>query len=139
MIIIVVLGLLLFLILYIKKEHIFLAITSSGHIYKAGNVFSIKGKPLSSYFNGKDLELLLKFLNCRDEALDLNMLDDVFINDVHVNTSTLKKRREQSVRLVKQTLSVVLDVNEDLVFIESYDDSDKRIKRICLNNRLLKF
>ena len=139
LIIIVVLGLLLFLILYIKKEHIFLAITSSGHIYKAGNVFSIKGKPLSSYFNGKDLELLLKFLNCRDEALDLNMLDDVFINDVHVNTSTLKKRREQSVRLVKQTLSVVLDVNEDLVFIESYDDSDKRIKRICLNNRLLKF
>ena len=105
----------------------------------AGNVFLIKGKLLSSYFNGKDLELLLKFLNCRDEALDLNMLDDVFINDVHVNTSTLKKRREQSVRLVKQTLSIILNVNEDLVFIESYDDSDKRIKRISLNNRLLKF
>jgi hypothetical protein len=105
-------------------------------IVKINNDFYIKDIAVRDYFNGKDLELFLCFLRNKEEYLDLNTLDDIFISDVNVTTIALKKRREQSYKLIKDRLSIILDMPIGEIFIESLDDSDKRIKKIKLNAKL---
>ena len=105
-------------------------------IIKIQNDFYINGKKLEEYFSGKDLDLILYFLDNRNEFLDLNTLDDIFISEKQVTTLTLKKRREKSYKLIKDLLSLVLNLPVREIFIESLDNSDKRIKKIKLNPKL---
>jgi len=106
-------------------------------IVKSDGKYYLRGNLIHDYFEGHDLELLLMFLDHEGEYLNLNILDDVFISSGKYSLPTIKKRREQSIKLIKGHLSIGLNVSKDLIFVEFREHNDKRIKMIKFNPDLL--
>ena len=102
------------------------------------NQYYIKNKPIQDYFDGKTLECLMIILGSKDEFLPINSLDDLFVSEFKASSTTVKKRREHSIKEIKLVLSTRLQFPIESVLIESPDDIDKRIKRIKLNPEILK-
>ena len=93
----------------------------------------IHDRPVEDYFDGFALTLLQKFLNAPEEYISLNELDELCNPDRKASYVSAKKRREQSLRIIKEKLAITLDINPKEVFIEIRDGEDKRIKKMKLN------
>ena len=120
-----------------KRKKIRSKFKNSQQIIGDNGLFYIKNKPLIEYFDGHALTLLTTFLERPDEYISLQELDDLCNPDRKASYVSTKKRREQSLRIIKEKLAITLDINPKEVFIEIRDGEDKRIKKMKLNDREL--
>ena len=120
-----------------KRKKIRSKFKNSQQIIGDNGLFYIKNKPLIEYFDGYALTLLTTFLERPDEYISLQELDDLCNPDRKASYVSTKKRREQSLRIIKEKLAITLDINPKEVFIEIRDGEDKRIKKMKLNDREL--
>lgn len=102
-------------------------------------LFYINNRPLEDYFEGFALTLLLEFLSRPEEYLSLQELDDLCNPDQKASSVSIKKRREQALRTIKEKLAISFDADPKVIFIEQRDAEDKRIKNIKLNTLELLF
>jgi len=106
---------------------------NSQKIINKNGLFNIYDRPVEDYFDGFELILLQKFLNAPEEYISLNELDELCNPDRKASYVSAKKRREKSLRIIKEKLAITLDINSKEVFIEIRDGEDKRIKKMKLN------
>ena len=106
---------------------------NSQKIINKNGLFNIYDRPVEDYFDGFELTLLQKFLNAPEEYISLNELDELCNPDRKASYASAKKRRENSLRIIKEKLAITLDINPKEVFIEIRDGEDKRIKKMKLN------
>ena len=116
-----------------KRKKIRSKFKNSQQIIGDNGLFYIKNKPLIEYFDGYALTLLTTFLERPDEYISLQELDDLCNPERKASYVSTKKRREQSLRIIKEKLAITLDINPKEVFIEIRDGEDKRIKKMKLN------
>ena len=120
-----------------KRKKIRSKFKNSQQIIGDNGLFYIKNKPLIEYFDGHALTLLTTFLERPDEYISLQELDDLCNLDKKASSVSVKKRREHALIIIKEKLSISLDVDPKSVLIEEREAKDKRIKKIKLNDREL--
>ena len=120
-----------------KRKKIRSKFKNSQQIIGDNGLFYIKNKPLIEYFDGYALTLLTTFLERPDEYISLQELDDLCNLDKKASSVSVKKRREHALMIIKEKLSISLDVDPKSVLIEEREAEDKRIKKIKLNDREL--
>ena len=120
-----------------KRKKIRSKFKNSQQIIGDNGLFYIKNKPLIEYFDGHALTLLTTFLERPDEYISLQELDDLCNLDKRASSVSVKKRREHALMIIKEKLSISLDVDPKSVLIEEREAEDKRRRKIKLNDREL--
>jgi hypothetical protein len=77
-----------------------------------------------------------KFILQRGEPFDIIALNEFFEDDSSSHTAQ-KKRRETTLKALREKLSFLLQVPIDSVFLESRDLKHKRVKLFVINPAIL--
>lgn len=100
-----------------------------------GNYY-LNGHLLSEEFSVIDAEVLLHFLMAEENTLEIADINRILEYD-NATIDAVKKRREQSIKNIREKLALYSNIPAENVFISSQHPQDRRIKRLKLNPILL--
>jgi hypothetical protein len=120
--------------LYFKKQ--LLRDKKLGTLYVKRGIYYLNGNQLSEEFNTIDFEVLMKFLIAKDHTLEIADINCILEYD-NASIDAIKKRREQSIKNIRDKLSLYGKIPAEIVFISSQHPQDRRIKLLRLNPILL--
>jgi hypothetical protein len=78
----------------------------------------------------------MKFIENKNEPIDIIALNELF-EDETTSLAAQKKRRETTLKSLREKLAFILNVSQENVFLESRDKADKRIKMFLINPDIL--
>lgn len=105
-------------------------------LYKLKGAYYLNGRLLSQEFSAIDEEVLMLFLLAEDNTLEIADINRILEYD-NASIDAIKKRREQSIKNIREKLSLYGRIPVDDVFISSQHPQDRRIKLLRLNPILL--
>jgi hypothetical protein len=74
----------------------------------------------------------MKFIEHKNEPIDIVALNELF-EDETTSLAAQKKRRETTLKSLREKLAFFLNTSQEQVFLESRDLTDKRIKKFVIN------
>jgi len=83
-----------------------------------------------------EFRILSKFIELKGKPIDIIALNELF-EDETTSLAAQKKRRETTLKSLREKLAFFLNVPQELIFLESRDLSDKRIKKFVINPDIL--
>ena len=83
-----------------------------------------------------EFRILIKFIEHKHVPIDIVSLNELF-EDESTSLAAQKKRRETTLKALREKLAFFLNVTHDNVFLESRDSNDKRIKKFVINPDIL--
>jgi hypothetical protein len=83
-----------------------------------------------------EFRILIKFIEHKHVPIDIVSLNELF-EDESSSLAAQKKRRETTLKSLREKLAFFLNVTHDNVFLESRDSNDKRIKKFVINPDIL--
>ncbi len=102
---------------------------------KNGNYF-LCDRPLMVEFSAIDTQVLIQFLTAPGNALEMSDINRILEYD-NASQDTIKKRRELSLKNIRDKLSIRGNLSVEEVFITSQHPQDRRIKILRLNPKLI--
>ena len=105
-------------------------------ISKNKGSYYLNGHPLSEEFSVIDAEVLMHFLLAEENTLEIADINRILEYD-NATIDAVKKRREQSIKNIREKLALYSNIHAENVFISSQHPQDRRIKRLKLNPILL--
>jgi hypothetical protein len=124
----------LFLFIFLKKRK--LANNSIATLSKNKGSYYLNGHLLSEEFSVIDAEVLMHFLLAEENTLEIADINRILEYD-NATIDAVKKRREQSIKNIREKLALYSNIPAENVFISSQHPQDRRIKRLKLNPILL--
>jgi hypothetical protein len=79
-----------------------------------------------------EYRILMKFIEHKNEPIDIVALNELF-EDETTSLAAQKKRRETTLKSLREKLAFFLNTSQEQVFLESRDLTDKRIKKFVIN------
>lgn len=104
------------------------------HQYKGE--YYLNDRLLSTAFNSIDYSVLLQFLQAENNTLEIADINRIVEYD-NATLDAAKKRREQSLKNIREKLSLFGKMPMEDVFISSQHPQDRRIKLLRLNPKLI--
>ncbi len=104
------------------------------HQYKGE--YYLNDRLLSTAFNSIDFMVLKEFLNAENNTLEIADINRIVEYD-NATLDAVKKRREQSLKNIREKLSLFGKMPMEEVFISSQHPQDRRIKLLRLNPKLI--
>jgi hypothetical protein len=83
-----------------------------------------------------EFRILMKFIEHKNEPIDIIALNELF-EDETTSLAAQKKRRETTLKTLREKLAFFLSITHENVFLESRDKNDKRIKMFLINPDIL--
>ena len=83
-----------------------------------------------------EFRILKKFIELKDTPIDIVALNELF-EDENTSHAAQKKRRETTLKTLREKLAFFLSITQENVFLESRDKNDKRIKMFNINPDIL--
>jgi hypothetical protein len=83
-----------------------------------------------------EFRILMKFIEHKNEPIDIIALNELF-EDETTSLAAQKKRRETTLKTLREKLAFFLSITQENVFLESRDKNDKRIKMFLINPDIL--
>lgn len=109
---------------------------STATISKNKGSYYLNGHLLSEEFSVIDTEVLMHFLLAEENTLEIADINRILEYD-NATIDAVKKRREQSIKNIREKLALYSNIQAENVFISSQHPHDRRIKRLKLNPILL--
>lgn len=105
-------------------------------ISKIKGSYHFNGHLLSEEFSAIDAEVLMHFLMAEENTLEIADINRILEYD-NATIDAVKKRREQSIKNIREKLALYSNIPAENVFLSSQHPQDRRIKRLKLNPILL--
>jgi hypothetical protein len=102
---------------------------------KNNNIF-IGERMINTELTLLEFRILKKFIELKDTPIDIVALNELF-EDENTSHAAQKKRRETTLKTLREKLAFILDISQENVFLESRDKADKRIKMFLINPDIL--
>lgn len=83
-----------------------------------------------------EFRILSKFISLKEKPMDIITLNELF-EDETTSLAAQKKRRETTLKTLREKLAFFLNISQEQVFLESRDLTDKRIKKFVINPDIL--
>lgn len=83
-----------------------------------------------------EFRILSKFIELKEKPMDIITLNELF-EDETTSLAAQKKRRETTLKTLREKLAFFLNTSQEQVFLESRDSGDKRIKLFVINPDIL--
>jgi hypothetical protein len=83
-----------------------------------------------------EFRILSKFIELKEKPMDIITLNELF-EDESTSLAAQKKRRETTLKTLREKLAFFLNTSQEQVFLESRDSGDKRIKLFVINPDIL--
>jgi hypothetical protein len=83
-----------------------------------------------------EFRILSKFIELKEKPMDIITLNELF-EDESSSLAAQKKRRETTLKSLREKLAFFLNITQEQVFLESRDSGDKRIKLFVINPDIL--
>ena len=83
-----------------------------------------------------EFRILSKFIELKGKPIDIIALNELF-EDETTSLAAQKKRRETTLKSLREKLAFFLNTSQEQVFLESRDLTDKRIKKFVINPDIL--
>jgi hypothetical protein len=103
---------------------------------KINGMYYLNGNLLSEEFSVIDEEVLMQFLLAEENTLEIADINRILEYD-NATIDAVKKRREQSIKNIREKLALYGNLPAERVFLSSQHPQDRRIKRLKLNPILL--
>jgi hypothetical protein len=102
---------------------------------KNNNIF-IGERMINTELTLLEFRILKKFIELKDTPIDIVALNELF-EDENTSHAAQKKRRETTLKTLREKLAFFLNVPQETVILETRDSNDKRIKLFVLNPDIL--
>jgi hypothetical protein len=102
---------------------------------KNNNIF-IGERMINTELTLLEFRILKKFIELKDTPIDIVALNELF-EDENTSHAAQKKRRETTLKTLREKLAFFLNVPQESVILETRDSNDKRIKLFVLNPDIL--
>jgi hypothetical protein len=102
---------------------------------KNNNIF-IGERMINNELTLLEFRILKKFIELKDTPIDIVALNELF-EDENTSHAAQKKRRETTLKTLREKLAFFLNVPQETVILETRDSNDKRIKLFVLNPDIL--
>ncbi len=102
---------------------------------KNNNIF-IGDRMINTELTLLEFRILKKFIELKDTPIDIVALNELF-EDENTSHAAQKKRRETTLKTLREKLAFFLNVPQETVILETRDSNDKRIKLFVLNPAIL--
>ncbi len=129
------LGSILFGYLYVKKKRIFLK-NEQLSIRIINNQLFIGERMINNDLTLLEFRILKKFIEHKYEPIDIIALNELF-EDETTSLAAQKKRRETTLKTLRDKLAFLLHIPQEEIFLESRADNDKRVKLFVINPDIL--
>ena len=83
-----------------------------------------------------EFRILSKFIALKEKPMDIITLNELF-EDETTSLAAQKKRRETTLKTLREKLAFFLNTSQEQVFLESRDSGDKRIKLFVINPAII--
>ena len=83
-----------------------------------------------------EFRILSKFIELKEKPMNIITLNELF-EDETTSLAAQKKRRETTLKSLREKLAFFLNTSQEQVFLESRDLTDKRIKKFVINPDIL--
>lgn len=83
-----------------------------------------------------EFRILKKFIEHKYEPIDIIALNELF-EDETTSLAAQKKRRETTLKTLRDKLAFLLHIPQEEIFLESRADNDKRVKLFVINPDIL--
>lgn len=83
-----------------------------------------------------EFRILKTFIELNPQPIDIVSLNELF-EDETTSLAAQKKRRETTLKSLREKLAFFLNITQEQVFLESRDSGDKRIKLFVINPDIL--
>jgi hypothetical protein len=105
-------------------------------LHKYDGEYYLNNRLLLTEFNSIDCSVLLQFLTAENNTLEIADINRIVEYD-NASLDASKKRREQSLKYIREKLSLYGRITPEEVFISSQHPQDRRIKLLRLNPKLI--
>ena len=102
---------------------------------KNNNIF-IGERMINTELTLLEFRILKKFIELKDTPIDIIALNELF-EDETTSLAAQKKRRETTLKTLREKLAFLLHIPQEEIFLESRADNDKRIKMFVINPDIL--
>jgi cbb3-type cytochrome oxidase subunit 3 len=130
-IIILLIGILV--VIYFKKQKKRISSSQSKPqlILKENQLF-IGDRNINTDLTLLEFRILKTFIELNPQPIDIVSLNELF-EDETTSLAAQKKRRETTLKSLREKLAFFLNTSQEQVFLESRDLTDKRIKKFVIN------
>ncbi len=122
------------LILILKKRS--QPIGNKPVLHEKNGTYFLCDRHLMMEFGAIETEVLIQFLTAPNNALEMSDINRILEYD-NASQDTIKKRRELSLKNIREKLSIRGNLSVEEVFITSQHPQDRRIKILRLNPKLI--
>jgi hypothetical protein len=98
--------------------------------------YYLNNRLLSNEFNSIDCSVIIQFLKAENNTLEIADINRIVEYD-NASIDAAKKRREQSLKNIREKLCLYGKIPIEDVFISSQHPQDRRIKLLRLNPKLI--
>ncbi len=102
---------------------------------KNNNIF-IGDRMINTELTLLEFRILKKFIELKDTPIDIVALNELF-EDENTSHAAQKKRRETTLKTLREKLAFFLNIPQDSILLETRDSKDKRIKLFVLNPEII--
>lgn len=133
-ILIIVIGSIIF---FLRRKHVKLnSITTKKQLKLKNNQLYIGERIINNDLTLLEFRILIKFIEHKNEPIDIVALNELF-EDESTSLAAQKKRRETTLKALREKLAFFLNISQENVFLESRDNNDKRIKKFVINPEII--
>ena len=129
----VFLGLIIFFLVKRKSKH---KETKKLTIRIQDSQILIGNRSINNDLTLLEFRILSKFIELKGKPIDIIALNELF-EDESTSLAAQKKRRETTLKSLREKLAFFLNTSQEQVFLESRDLTDKRIKKFVINPDIL--
>jgi hypothetical protein len=129
-------GIILFFFRFKKKKQEVVYEPEVKKIRLHNNQLFIGERMINNDLTLLEFRILMKFIENKNEPIDIIALNELF-EDETTSLAAQKKRRETTLKSLREKLAFILNVSQENVFLESRDKADKRIKMFLINPDIL--
>jgi hypothetical protein len=119
-----------------KKKHVKVSESKFKKIRLHNNQLFIGERLINNDVSLLEYRILMKFIEHKNEPIDIVALNELF-EDETTSLAAQKKRRETTLKSLREKLAFFLNTSQEHVFLESRDLTDKRIKKFVINPDIL--
>ena len=105
-------------------------------LHKRNGEYYLYDQKLFTLFNSIDFAVIMKFLYAENNSLEIADINSIVEYD-NASFDAVKKRREQSLKNIREKLALYGKIPLEDVFISSQHPQDRRIKLLQLNPKLI--
>jgi hypothetical protein len=129
-------GIVFFLFSFNKKKQVAVSDPQVKKIRLHINQLYIGERMINNDLTLLEFRILMKFIEHKNEPIDIIALNELF-EDETTSLAAQKKRRETTLKTLREKLAFFLSITQENVFLESRDKNDKRIKMFLINPDIL--